>query len=53
MGAKASDLLAAGIAGVMVGVEHNLMAAVPLEETLKNKHTIPMELYDLARSLSI
>lgn len=53
MGAKAVDLLADGVGGVMVGIQNNQMVAVPLEEALGRTHCLPLSLYNLAHSLSI
>lgn len=53
MGAKAVDLLEEGKAGVMVGIQNNRMAAVPFAEALSQKHQLPMDIYELARTLSI
>jgi 6-phosphofructokinase 1 len=53
MGAKAVDLLAEGIGGVMVGVQNNQMVAVDLAEALNTTHQVSLPLYELARSLSI
>lgn len=53
MGAKAVDLLAEGISGVMVGIQNNQMVAVPIEKALGIEHQLSMPLYELARSLSI
>ncbi|MCF6094275.1 6-phosphofructokinase [Microaerobacter geothermalis] len=53
MGAEAVDLLLAGEAGVMVGIQNNHMIAVPFEEALSQTHQPSLDLYDLARTLSI
>jgi 6-phosphofructokinase 1 len=53
MGAKAVDLLIEGKKGVMVGVKKGELIHLPFEEAAKDKHTIDLSLYHLARSLSI
>lgn len=53
MGAEAVDYLIEGKAGVMVGIQNNQMVAVPFEEALRQVHRLPLQLYELARSLSI
>jgi 6-phosphofructokinase 1 len=53
MGAKAVDLLAEGVNGQMVGIQHNQIVAVPFDEALGKAHQLSLSLYELARSLSI
>ncbi|MFI8496250.1 6-phosphofructokinase [Peribacillus butanolivorans] len=53
MGAKAVDLLVEGKKGVMVGLKHGQLIYTPFEEAAKDRHTIDMSIYHLARSLSI
>ncbi|MBZ5753491.1 6-phosphofructokinase [Metabacillus rhizolycopersici] len=53
MGAKAVDLLVEGKKGVMVGVKNGQLIYTPFEEAAKDRHTIDMSIYHLARSLSI
>ena len=53
MGAKAVDLLIEGKKGVMVGVKKGELIHLPFEEAVKNKHSIDLSLYQLARTLSI
>lgn len=53
MGAKAVDLLVEGKNGVMVGVKNGQLIYTPFEEAAKDRHTIDMSIYHLARSLSI
>lgn len=53
MGAAAVDFLLEGTAGVMVAQQNNQMVAVPFAEALKQAHQLPLDMYELARSLSI
>ncbi|WP_428909713.1 6-phosphofructokinase [Niallia sp. Krafla_26] len=53
MGAKAVDLLAQGEKGEMVGLKNGQLIHVPFEEAAKDKHTIDISVYHLAKSLSI
>jgi len=53
MGAMAVDLLTAGKAGVMVGMQNNQLVAVPFEYALSQSPQLPLTLYELAHSLSI
>ncbi|MED4069915.1 6-phosphofructokinase [Priestia endophytica] len=53
MGAKAVDLLMKGEKGVMVGVKNGQLIYRPLEELMEDQHVINLDIYHLARSLSI
>ncbi|WP_409300594.1 6-phosphofructokinase [Peribacillus sp. SCS-155] len=53
MGAKAVDLLDEGEHGVMVGIKNAQLIHRAFGEAEKDKHTIDLSIYDLARSLSI
>jgi 6-phosphofructokinase 1 len=53
MGAKAVDLLVEGEKGVMVGLKNGRLIHIPFEEAMKDKHTIDLSIYHLAKSLSI
>lgn len=53
MGAKAVDLLIEGLKGVMVGLKGGQLVHAPFLEAAKDKHTLDMSKYHLARSLSI
>lgn len=53
MGAEAVELLMAGKSGVMVGIQNNQMTAVPFDETLSQKHELPLAIYGLTRTLAI
>lgn len=53
MGAKAVDLLLKGETGKMVGVKGRELVAVDLEEVLRQKRELDLDLYELAEILSI
>lgn len=53
MGAKAVDLLVESIKGVMVGLKNDGLKYTSFEEAIKEKHTLDLNIYQLARSLSI
>ncbi|MED3994543.1 6-phosphofructokinase [Peribacillus frigoritolerans] len=53
MGAKAVDLLVEGEKGVMVGLKNGKLIHSSFGEAAKEKHTIDLSIYHLARSLSI
>lgn len=53
MGAGAVDLLLSGQKAVMVGIQNSQIAAVPFAEALNQQHRPSLEMYELARSLSI
>lgn len=53
MGAKAVDLLVEGKKGLMVGLRNGKLIHTPFEEAAKDKHTIDLSIYYLARSLSL
>ncbi|MGM0874531.1 MAG: 6-phosphofructokinase [Bacillota bacterium] len=53
MGAKVVDLLDEGKKGVMVGVKNGGLIHTPFKEAVKDKHTLDLNIYQLARSLSI
>ncbi|WP_067727594.1 6-phosphofructokinase [Oceanobacillus damuensis] len=53
MGAKAVDLLIEGEKGMMVGLKNGRLIHLSFEEATKEKHKIDLDIYDLARSLSI
>ncbi|WP_126425522.1 6-phosphofructokinase [Brevibacillus marinus] len=53
MGAAAVDLLLAGKTGRMVGIQHNQLVDIDIEEALSQKHKLDLSIYRLARSLSI
>ncbi|MEH7375693.1 MULTISPECIES: 6-phosphofructokinase [Bacillaceae] len=52
MGALAVDLLGEGQKGVMVGLKKGQLTHTPFEVAEKDKHTIDLSIYELARSLS-
>jgi 6-phosphofructokinase 1 len=52
MGALAVDLLTEGQKGVMVGLKKGQLIHTPFEVAEKDKHTIDLSIYELARSLS-
>jgi 6-phosphofructokinase 1 len=52
MGALAVDLLIEGQKGVMVGLKKGQLTHTPFEVAEKDKHTIDLSIYELARSLS-
>jgi 6-phosphofructokinase 1 len=53
MGAKAVDLLVESEKGVMVGLKNGKLIHSPFEEAVKEKHSVDLSIYHLARSLSI
>ncbi|OHR66629.1 ATP-dependent 6-phosphofructokinase [Bacillus sp. HMSC76G11] len=53
MGAKAVDLLVESEKGVMVGLKNGKLIHSPFEEAAKEKHSVDLSIYHLARSLSI
>ncbi|MFC7442847.1 6-phosphofructokinase [Laceyella putida] len=53
MGAKAVDLLLAGKRDMMVAIRNNDVLGIDFDEALSQKHQPRMELYDLAKILSI
>lgn len=53
MGAKAVDLLVECEKGVMVGLKNGKLIHSPFEEAAKEKHSVDLSIYHLARSLSI
>ena len=53
MGAKAVDLFVEGVSGVMVGLKNGKLVHTPFKEALQHKRTIDLDIYNLARSLSI
>jgi 6-phosphofructokinase 1 len=53
MGAKAVDLLVEYEKGVMVGLKNGKLIHSPFEEAAKEKHSVDLSIYHLARSLSI
>jgi 6-phosphofructokinase 1 len=53
MGAMAVDLLTEGKRGVMVGLKNGRLTHTSFEDAVKDKHTVDLSIYDLARSLSI
>ncbi|MDE3841223.1 6-phosphofructokinase (plasmid) [Bacillus methanolicus] len=53
MGAKAVDLLVEGKKGLMVGLKNGQLIHTPFEEAVKDKHTVDLSIYHLARSLSL
>jgi 6-phosphofructokinase 1 len=52
MGAKAVDLLIEGEKGVMVGLKNGNLVHTPFEEAVKDTHSLDLDIYQLARSLS-
>ncbi|SET44691.1 6-phosphofructokinase [Oceanobacillus limi] len=53
LGAKAVDLLLAGKAGRMVGIENNKLVDHDIDTILTVEHTIDEEMYQLSKELSI
>ncbi|MEJ9233036.1 6-phosphofructokinase [Peribacillus butanolivorans] len=53
MGEKAVDLLVEGEKGVMVGLINGKLIHSSFEEAAKEKYTIDLSIYHLARSFSI
>lgn len=53
MGAKAIDLLRAGEKDKMVAIQNNKLVGIDFDEAFSMKHQPDMELYDLAKILSI
>lgn len=53
MGAKAVDLLLAGKQRLMIGVQANRLVGVEIEEALRERHEIDLEMYELAGILAI
>ncbi|MBH8585379.1 MULTISPECIES: 6-phosphofructokinase [Thermoactinomyces] len=53
MGAKAVDLLRAGEKDKMVAIQNNKLVGIDFDEAFSMKHQPDMELYDLAKILSI
>lgn len=53
LGAKAVDLLLAGKAGRMVGIQKNQLVDHDINDILNNTHSIDEEMYQLSKELSI
>lgn len=53
MGAKAVDLLVEGEKGIMIGLKNGELIHTPFEEAVKEKQMVDLNIYHLARSLSI
>lgn len=53
LGARAVELLAAGVSGRMVGLRENRIVDVELEVVLHQKKEIDQEVYDLANDLAL
>lgn len=53
LGAKAVELLLAGKAGRMVGIQNNKLVDHDIADVLKQKHEIDDEMYQLSKELSI
>ncbi|WP_280769898.1 6-phosphofructokinase [Salipaludibacillus daqingensis] len=53
LGAKAVELLLAGEAGKMVGIEKNELVSHDINEILARKHILDNEMYELSKVLSI
>ncbi|WP_042146345.1 6-phosphofructokinase [Paucisalibacillus sp. EB02] len=53
LGAKAVDLLLAGKAGRMVGIQNNQLVDHDINDILNKKHSIDEEMYQLSKELSI
>jgi 6-phosphofructokinase 1 len=53
MGARAVDLLVEGGKGIMVGFKNGQLIDTPFEVAVKDKQTLDLSIYHLARSLSI
>jgi len=53
MGAKAVDLLVEGEKGIMIGLKNGELIHTPFEESIKEKQIVNLNIYHLARSLSI
>lgn len=52
LGAKAVDLLLEGRSGLVLGVRGNAIVAHPIEQVVKAKKEIDMELYEIAQDLA-
>lgn len=52
MGARAVDLLLEGQKGVMIGWKKGQLNYMPFEDAARDKHTIDLSVYHLARTLS-
>ncbi|CAM3858897.1 6-phosphofructokinase [Alkalicoccus chagannorensis] len=53
LGAKAVELLLAGEAGLMVGIENNKLVYHAIEDALEKKASLDQEMYQLSKELSI
>ncbi len=53
LGAKAVELLLAGEAGKMVGIEKNTLVSHDIDEAVAKRHVIDKEIYKLSQELSI
>jgi 6-phosphofructokinase 1 len=53
LGAKAVELLLAGQAGKMVGIESNVLVSHDIDEALAKKHSVDQDMYQLSKELSI
>jgi len=52
MGAKATECIARGEYGVMVGLINGLISTVPLEQVVNNRKKLDLSLLEIARSLN-
>lgn len=53
LGAMAVELLLAGQAGKMVGIENNALVSHDINEALARKHKVDLDMYRLSKELSI
>lgn len=53
LGAKAIELLLAGEAGKMVGIQNNKLVSHDIDEAITKKHVVDQEMYQLSKELSI
>lgn len=53
LGAKAVDLLLAGEAGKVVGIQNNVLVSHDIDEALAQKHEIDRDMFKLSQELSI
>jgi 6-phosphofructokinase 1 len=52
LGVKAVELLMDGVSGVMVGISQNKITSVPLEQAIKQHHSIDMEILRVSDIMS-
>ncbi|WP_416151480.1 6-phosphofructokinase [Salipaludibacillus sp. HK11] len=53
LGAKAVEVLLAGDAGKMVGIENNQLVVHDIDDALSRKHSLDEKMYNLSKELSI